>query len=241
MSAPISSTQVTPIWNTTRPRVTIPTLRVVLPRPPSLSAPTTPARDDIQAGSRPEPTAATSMAATVKASTGASRSKRIQAGGGVGRLRMTADSQSTDTLASPIPRAQPMAARSRLSVSICRTSRARVAPSEERTASSRARNAARPNCMFITLTHAISSTPTQKPSMVRSVPRRGLGVKVTIRGCTCAVSNDLFVSGYAAAKRLAKAPISALAWSSETSRRRAPRTAGLTLRGSFRARTGNSL
>ena len=94
-----------------------------------------------------------------------------------------------------MPRAEPMAASSRLSVSICRTRRARVAPREERTASSRARSAARANCMFITFTQAISSTPTQKPSMVRSVPRKGRGVKVTISGCTWAVSNDLLVSG----------------------------------------------
>ena len=39
--------------------------------------------------------------------------------------------------------------------------RPRVAPSDERIASSLARSVARANCMFITLTQAMSSTPTQ--------------------------------------------------------------------------------
>ncbi len=76
-----------------------------------------------------------------------------------------------------MPAAAPIAATSRLSVSICRISRMRVAPSDERTASSLARSVARANCMFITLTHEISSTPTQNPSIVQSVPRSGRGVK----------------------------------------------------------------
>ena len=74
-----------------------------------------------------------------------------------------------------------------------------------------ARSVARANCMFITLTQAISSTPTQKPSIVSSVPRSGRGVKVLISGSTWPVLNCLFVSGYAAANRFASAVNSALA------------------------------
>ncbi len=89
----------------------------------------------------------------------------------------------------------PMPATSRLSVSIWRISRTRVAPSDERIASSLARSVARANCMFITLTQAISSTPTQKPSIVSSVPRSWRGVKVLISGSTWPVLNCLLVSG----------------------------------------------
>ena len=92
-----------------------------------------------------------------------------------------------------MPTTAPMPATSRLSVSICRTRRRREAPSDERTASSLARSVARANCMFITLTQEISSTPTQKPSIVHSVPRSGRGVKVSSSGCTWPVLNCLFV------------------------------------------------
>ena len=87
----------------------------------------------------------------------------------------------------------------------------RVAPSDERIASSLARSVARANCMFITLTHAMSSTPTQKPSIVNSVPRSGRGVNVAMSGSTRPALNCLFESGYAAANRFANAPNSAFA------------------------------
>ncbi len=125
-----------------------------------------------------------------------------------------------------------MPATSRLSVSIWRISRRRVAPSDDRIASSFARSVARANCMFITLTHAISSTPTQKPSIVSSVPRRGRGVNVLISGSTRPVLNGLLVSGYAAANRFASAVNSALAWSGGTPGLSSPITAGLMLAGS---------
>ena len=78
-----------------------------------------------------------------------------------------------------------------------------VAPSADRTASSRARSVARANCMFITFTHAMSRRPTQKASIVKSVPRRTGSVNASRSGSTLAVLNALFVSGYAAANRLA--------------------------------------
>jgi len=65
--------------------------------------------------------------------------------------------------------------------------------------------------MFITFTHAMSSTPTQKPSIVSSVPRSGRGVNVVISGSTRPVLNVLFVAGYAAAMRRASAVNSAVA------------------------------
>ncbi len=168
---------------------------LVLPRPPSRSTSTTLLRDAIHAGSRPEASAAPIVATTVTARTRASTSNVIHDGGGVSRLRTVAVSQSIDRYARPIPSAAPMLATSRLSVSIWRTNRTRVAPSDERIASSLARSVARANCMFITLTHAISSTPRQKPSIVHSVARSGFGVYVLINGSTSPAVNRLSVSG----------------------------------------------
>ncbi len=92
----MSSTQVTTIWNTTSPREMSATLRLVLPRPPSRSTSAALARDDISAGSRPENTAAASVARTVNARTGASTSNVIHDGGGFSRFLTVADSQSID-------------------------------------------------------------------------------------------------------------------------------------------------
>ena len=116
---------------------------------------------------------------TVISRTLASTSNVIHEGGGFSRFRTVADSQSIDAYASAIPTTAPMPAMSRLSVSICPTSRIRDAPSDDRTASSFARSVARANCMFITFTHEMSSTPTQNPSIVHSVPRSGRGVYVS--------------------------------------------------------------
>ena len=95
--------------------------------------------------------------------------------------------------------------------------------------------------MFITLTHAMSNTPTQKPSIVYMVPRSGRGVNESISRCTWPVLNCLFVSGWSLASRWANAVNSALAWSSETPGLSVPRTAGLMFAGSLRGRGGNSL
>ena len=65
----MSRMQVTRIWNTTRLRVMKATVRPVLPRPDSLRASEALAREETHAGIRPETRAATSVAATVKAST----------------------------------------------------------------------------------------------------------------------------------------------------------------------------
>ena len=60
----------------------------------------------------------------------------------------------------------------KLSVSICLTMRQRVAPSAPRMASSRARKAARPNCMFITFTQAIRRTTMTAPSIAYMIWRQ---------------------------------------------------------------------
>ena len=95
-SEPISSTQVTTIWNTTSPREITLLLRLVLPRPPSRNTAFVSARDDIHAGSSPDATAAIIVAPTVTDRTTASTSKVIHDGGGVSRLCSVADSQSME-------------------------------------------------------------------------------------------------------------------------------------------------
>ena len=62
-----------------------------------------------------------------------------------------------------MPIAPPKSASKRLSASICRTRRARPAPTEQRTANSRRRAAARASNIFATLAHEISKTPPTNP------------------------------------------------------------------------------
>ncbi len=140
-----------------------------------------------------------------------------------------------------MPMTAPPPASSALSVTICRMRRPRVAPMADRTASSRARSVARANCMFITFTHAMTSTPTQKASIVHIVPRSCVPVNWSMSGSTWALLNALFVSAYALANRPANPSNSACAWSKGTPRFRRPTTEGLVAWGSLRGRTGNSL
>src|SRR5471032_1163517 len=93
-SDPINNTHVTTIWNTTRLREIRLTRRLVVPRPPSRSTALVFVREDIHAGKSPETTAATNIASTVTASTGASTSNVIHEGGGLSRLCTVADNQS---------------------------------------------------------------------------------------------------------------------------------------------------
>ena len=96
----------------------------------------------------------------------------------------------------------PISATRKLSVIICLTSRQRVAPSAPRMASSFARKAARPNCMFITFTHAISKTTTTAPSIAYTVWRSCGPVNVLSSGCTLAETSCPFVFGLSFANAL---------------------------------------
>ncbi len=116
------------------------------------------------------------------------------------------------------PAIAPKKATTILSVSICLTRRQRVAPSAPRIASSFARKAARPNCMFITFTQAISKTRMTAPSMAQTIWRNCTPVKKLISGCTAAEVRSLFVFGLSAAMLRAIVIISAFAWSSVTPR-----------------------
>src|SRR6476469_4894807 len=98
---------VTTIWNTTSPRETSVTARLVFPRHASRSTSTAFARDDIHAGSRPETTAAVSVQNTVNTSACASTSNVIHDGGGFSMFLTVADSQSVAPYASAIPTAAP--------------------------------------------------------------------------------------------------------------------------------------
>ena len=59
-----------------------------------------------------------------------------------------------------------------------------MAPSDERMASSLALKVARANCMFMTLTQAMSKTPMQKANMVSSMPVMNDPVNVVMSGRT---------------------------------------------------------
>ena len=127
------------------------------------------------------------------------------------------------------PAIAPKIATTRLSVSICLTSRQRVAPSAPRMASSFARKAARPNCMFITFTQAMSKTRMTAPSIAQTIWRSCTPVKALINGCTLAEVKFWFVFGLSAAMLRAIAIISAFAWSSVTPGFSRPITAGARL------------
>ena len=111
-------------------------------------------------------------------------------------------------------------------MSIWRMSRMRVAPSDDRIASSLARSVARANCMFITFTHAMSSTPTQKPSIVSSSAaqrerRERLDQRLDQAGVELLVGVGVGVGEPPGERREL-----GLAWSSETPGLIRPRTAG---------------
>lgn len=110
-------------------------------------------------------------------------------------FRKVADIRWTAWCAGASPRAAPEPAKSALPASICRTCRPRVAPSDDRTASSLARSVARANCMFITLTHAMGGIPTQHASIVHIIPRSCTPVYWLSSGSTSPAVYALFVSG----------------------------------------------
>ena len=82
--------------------------------------------------------------------------------------------------ATASPAVPPSRPSRRLSVRNCRTSRARPAPSADRTATSRVRDCARASSRFATLTQAISSTKVTAPSSTSSAGR----TLRTIRSCS---------------------------------------------------------
>ena len=96
-------------------------------------------------------------------------------------------------------------------------------------ASSFARKAARPNCMFMTLTQAMSRTTPTAPSMAQTIWRSCTPVKKLISGTTLAEVKFWFVFGLSAAMLRAIAIISAFAWSRVMPGFNRPITAGARL------------
>ena len=118
-------------------------------------------------------------------------------------------------LASPSPKTPPMHASNVLSTSSWRTTRARLAPSAIRTATSRARCADRASCRLATLAQAISRTKPTAPMRARKIILIGPPLKRWLNVITTA-SVFLFVSGNCCASCFAMPIISACACASVT-------------------------
>ncbi len=129
----------------------------------------------------------------------------------------------------------------KLSVNICLTMRHWVAPRAPRIATSRARSAARPNCMFITLTQAMRSTTTTAPSMAYMIWRSCWPVNALINGCTLAEVSWPLLFGLSFAIRFANPVNSAFTWSGVTPAFNRPMIAGPIPATSPRGLSGNSL
>jgi hypothetical protein len=135
------------------------------PADPSRSAPVSCSADMDRAG-----TSAAMIAATAPATTAASNTlpfSRTSSRNGVPCGAMAA-SPGISTQARPTPAVTPTAASTTPSMSNCCRSRPRLAPSDSRTASSRARPEPRTSARFATFAHAINSTPATAPSSTYS-------------------------------------------------------------------------
>ena len=132
------------------------------------SASARPARAAQRAGSAPNRRPAPTVIATEKKSTGPSSSTGPSAGSPPGAA---ATSATMAQRARRIPHTPPMAASTRFSVSSCRTSRPRPAPSAARSDSSRRREVERASCRLAMLAQAMSRISATKPSRMSSVGR----------------------------------------------------------------------
>ena len=131
------------------------------PRAASFNASETPVRDDCSAGARPKATPVASVSSAANANTVASRPTSLTRGAFDGASETSPPTAQTPNTS---PTAPPRPARSTLSVSSCRTTRARVAPSATRTASSRPRAEPRASSRFAMFAHAIRSTKPTAPN-----------------------------------------------------------------------------
>jgi len=81
------------------------------------------------------------------------------------------NSRRRKTNKNAIPAAAPISERRAASVSVCRINRPRLAPSAERTASSRSRPSPRTIIRLATFAQAISSTAKTEPSRIQAIVR----------------------------------------------------------------------
>ncbi len=148
--------------------------------PPLFRLPATPVLEFCSAGARPNTTPVSSATAAVNRS--AFRSSRIDVRPSTVRPPMRRPnavplaglitlSARTPTNAIPSPAAALAADSSTLSVSSCRTSRARLAPTARRMAISRLRTVPRANSRLAMFTHAINSTKLTAPNSTRTAVR----------------------------------------------------------------------
>ena len=115
---------------------------------------------------------------------------------------VTASNHRTPKTASPKPSAPLRLARRTLSTRSCRTIRQRVAPSDTRTPTSRARAAERASSRFATFAQAMSSTNATAPMSDRNTSRIGPPFTRSLNVITVRLMS-LFVSGKSCSRRAA--------------------------------------
>ncbi len=134
-------------------------------------------RDTCHAGARPNTRLAASEMASANINAAGSTVTSLRRGRSSGASASSALTPQRAMITPPVPASS---ASTTLSVSICRISRTRPAPTAARTTSSRPRAVARASSRFATLAHAINSTNPTAASNTKSVWR----VSPTTMSCT---------------------------------------------------------
>ena len=149
-----------------------------------------PDRPTRSAGSKPKPSVVSTVESAATVRIRRSTAGRV-ASGSVGGTRL--ENRGTVTTATSRPSTPPRDVSTMLCVTICRTSRARPAPSATRTANSRSCAAARARSRFARLAHIRSSRQMLAPASVTSISRKRGAMLSRIRKTLTPVSS--FVSG----------------------------------------------
>ena len=210
--APDRSTTASTNSATTSPsRIRDPDRPVSPPRPASLSVPMSAPRVACAAGNTPNSSPVPTASAIANRITVRSTAIASRRGMPSGFIPIRT---STPQTASSRPRPAPSRLSSRLSVSSCRTSLERPAPSAVRMAISDPRAAARARSRLATFAHAISSTKPTAPS--RSSIALRMSPTVASRSGTAVNPRFALSSRYAAASCAPIASISALTLAAAT-------------------------
>ncbi len=210
--APITSATASAISVTTKAlRAQPPLTPRAEPLPPCRRPSARSTRDTCHAGASPKITLASSEAASANASADRSTVTSSSRGRSAGA---SASSAVTPHRAIRMPPAPASSASTMLSVSICRTSRIRPAPTAARTTSSRPRADARASSRFATFAHAINNTNPTAASSTNNVCL----VSPTIISCSGTTATPLspLLTGYSFDSRAAMPVISDCACDSVT-------------------------
>ena len=209
--APAKSTTATAISTMARAERTVP-VRPVVVRVPLAAAAVSGMSAACHAGASPARMPAATVIPAANSVTRQSSDSAIPSGSVPGGSNAGAERSTAAPSASPaVP---PTAASSRLSVSSCRKSCRRLAPSAARTASSRVRPTPRASSRFATFAHAMSSTNPTTPANTSDVVLRSLPTSALCKG-SIVTPQPLLVDGEMRAMPAAIEAISARARSME--------------------------